>query len=747
MGAEIGEVVEGACSGGNVRRRRRAEAMCSCRRRSSGKTYDGGWACQNDKMVQQKPRYTNPVWSEEFNDERGDGSLNESRWVLTYSGSGNGNNEKQFYTQRQDNLHIEGGLLKITGKREDFDGKGYTSGKITTMGKASWGPGTRIEVRAKLPVGVGTWPAIWMMPEKSSYGNWPDSGEIDIMEANGRAHGKVFGTIHTRAYNHMKGTQKGKSFYTDFSEWHTYALHWEEDKLTWYTDGNLYNTFEPYNLNDYAEWPFNRPFYLILNLALGGNLGGGIRFSDDQVMEVDYVRVFCLDGSTNCEAEQISCCDKCQGHSYCSPKSFNCYDEKRSSYYETCEVEAPALPVPTPAPSGDSDGKCCGSCNGAYPFCSPNSGNCYSSKSKDYYVGCTTTTTTPCVGSECHAANASNLLAQEMVRGCCGSCGDKGGFCSPKSGSCYDSKKKDYYEVCGEPRPPQCCTDCAGKLGFYSPSSGRCYKTQAKDYYQECPEVDSNAEKGECKVGGDEWCAATVPDANLGLRSCTSLGMRVKALTYNLFWWNLFGQRGGAGGSAGKLVKSAAEGDSFDVVGFQECDDPNWIMGDAGMTTEEYDYVRWGSNTLAFKRTRFEKQAQGDGEFVAQDFGAYSYRRGAHWVRLQEKATGNKLFVMNHHGPLPVNTGGRCGGEATAYNLLAMIKKYSEPGDALLFMGDFNADGGSETVKSLQGYMDHVFNDWVDNFFSNCGGDAVKETKNLGKGGSDHNALMTIIEY
>jgi len=223
--------------------------------------------------------------------------------------------------------------------------------------------------------------------------------------------------------------------------------------------------------------------------------------------------------------------------------------------------------------------------------------------------------------------------------------------------------------------------------------------------------------------------------------------MRVKALTYNLFWWNLFGQRGGAGGSAGKLVKAAAGDEAFDVVGFQECDNPGWIMGDAGMTKDEYDYVRWGSNTLAFKQTRFKKLSQGDGEFVAQDYGAYSYRRGAHWVRLQEKATGNKLFVMNHHGPLPVNTGGRCGGEATAYNLLAMIKKYSEPGDALLFMGDFNADGGSETVKSLQGYMDHVFNDWVDNFFSNCGGDAVKETKNLGKGGSDHNALMTIIEY
>merc|ERR1712226_1445914 len=229
--------------------------------------------------------------------------------------------------------------------------------------------------------------------------------------------------------------------------------------------------------------------------------------------------------------------------------------------------------------------------------------------------------------------------------------------------------------------------------------------------------------------------------------TCPGLGMRVKALTYNLFWWNLFGRRRGNGGSAGRLVKKAAEDEHFDIAGFQECDDPSWIMRDAGMSDDEYDYVRWGSNTLAFKKTRFEKLAFGEGEFVAQDFGRFTYRRGAHWVRLNEKGTGNKLFVMNHHGPLPVNTGGVCGGEATAYNLLKIIETNSEEGDALLFMGDFNADGGSATVRTLKGYMHHLMNDWVDNFFSNCGEDSVKEMKNLGKGGSDHNALMTIIEF
>merc|ERR1712048_589293 len=312
--------------------------MCSCRRRSSGKLYDGGWACQNDKMVQQMPEYTTPVWSEEFDDERGDGSLNETRWVLTHSGSGNGNNEEQFYTTRRDNMYIEDGVLKLVGKREKFEWKDFTSGKITSRNKGDWGPGHRLEVRAKLPLGGGTWPAIWMMPTDSNYGGWPDSGEIDIMEALGRKHGHVFGTIHTGAYNHMKGTHKGKSFYTDFSEWHTYALNWEEDKLTWFTDGNLYNTFAPDDIHDSAKWPFNRRFYLILNLALGGNLGGHINFWEDQVMEIDYVRVFCLDGSRTCKTDKITCCDKCPGQKYCSPKSGNCYSEKKNDYYDTCEA-------------------------------------------------------------------------------------------------------------------------------------------------------------------------------------------------------------------------------------------------------------------------------------------------------------------------------------------------------------------------------------------------------------------------
>eukprot|EP00929_Paragymnodinium_shiwhaense_P025901 TRINITY_DN1554_c0_g2_i1.p1 TRINITY_DN1554_c0_g2~~TRINITY_DN1554_c0_g2_i1.p1 ORF type:complete len:196 (-),score=28.39 TRINITY_DN1554_c0_g2_i1:877-1464(-) len=189
-----------------------------------------------------------------------------------------------------------------------------------------------------------------MMPTDSNYGNWPDSGNIDIVEALGRSHGKVFGTISTGAYNHMRWTHKGRSFYTDFSEWHTYSIDWEEDKIHWYVDGNLYNTFAPDNVHDYSKWPFNRRFYLILNLALGGNLGGTINFGDDQIMEVDYVRVFCLDGSTNCKTQKVSCCGSCPDSPYCSQKSGNCYDEKKQDYYDTCtadRVPAPSNPTTT----------------------------------------------------------------------------------------------------------------------------------------------------------------------------------------------------------------------------------------------------------------------------------------------------------------------------------------------------------------------------------------------------------------
>jgi len=243
------------------------------------------------------------VWFDEFD---GDGSIDGSKWGFDLGGGGWGNNELQFYTDRLDNSRREGGVLKVIAKCEDYGGNSFTSARLVSRDRGDWGPGHRIEVRAKIPTGRGTWPAIWMLPTDWEYGGWPDSGEIDIMEHVGCNTGSVVGTIHTEAFNHMKHTEKGNSkWLEDVGAWHTYAIEWQDTILHWYVDGIHYHNFTG-NLNDPAEWPFNKRFHLLLNIAVGGNWGGYClngnppscnsweEFRAEQVMEVDYVRVYAL---------------------------------------------------------------------------------------------------------------------------------------------------------------------------------------------------------------------------------------------------------------------------------------------------------------------------------------------------------------------------------------------------------------------------------------------------------------------
>jgi beta-glucanase (GH16 family) len=241
------------------------------------------------------------VWNDEFDDVNGDGTVDLEKW-LYMNGPNPNNRELQYYTDRANNSYVEDGKLKIVGKCESYEGMDYTSARLVTKNLGDWGPGHRIEVKAKLPNGKGTWPAIWMLPTDNVYGGWPHSGEIDIMEAVGCTRGSVYGTVHTGAYNHMKSTQKGRNYYTDETQWHTYTIDWDEYKIDFYTDGEHYFTFSADTSNS-AKWPFNQRFYLILNLAIGGSwggfcLGGGPSCSDQdhfgsaQVMEVDFVRVY-----------------------------------------------------------------------------------------------------------------------------------------------------------------------------------------------------------------------------------------------------------------------------------------------------------------------------------------------------------------------------------------------------------------------------------------------------------------------
>lgn len=235
------------------------------------------------------------VWSDEFNKS---GLPNTNKWNYDTIGNsyGWGNGEKQWYTvANKKNAWANKGTLKITARHEKINGKDYSSARLTTKHKGDWKYG-KVVVRAKLPTGRGTWPAIWMMPTSPTYGEWPKSGEIDIMEHVGFEPDTVLSTSHTEAYNHMIGTQKGKKFYlpTATTAFHTYTLEWDADEWRSYVDGKLYFTFKNEKSGS-AAWPFDQPFHLILNLAIGGGLGGQKGIDDNlfpHVLEIDYVRVY-----------------------------------------------------------------------------------------------------------------------------------------------------------------------------------------------------------------------------------------------------------------------------------------------------------------------------------------------------------------------------------------------------------------------------------------------------------------------
>jgi len=238
------------------------------------------------------------IWTDEFDGPE----VNRSKWSLVNGGGGFGNMELQHYTDRVSNAQVRDGVLRITARCESFGREGHTSAKLSTEGATSWGPGHRVEVRAKLPIAKGTWPAIWMLPANKAYGEWPASGEIDIVEAVGCTEGKVYGTVHTGAYNHMKSSQAYNQKALMVSEWHTYAIQWEEAGIQWFVDDELYSTFAPTHRSS-DKWPFSQEFFLILNLAVGGSWGGycldgaaPVCASDDEfgVMEVDFARVYKL---------------------------------------------------------------------------------------------------------------------------------------------------------------------------------------------------------------------------------------------------------------------------------------------------------------------------------------------------------------------------------------------------------------------------------------------------------------------
>lgn len=233
---------------------------------------------------------TTPSWQDNF-----DGTtVDATKWTFETGGGGWGNNELQAYTAGN-NAKVQGGNLIIEARREAVSGMQYTSSRMITKGKGDFLYG-RMEVRAKLPKGRGTWPAIWMLASDNSYGNWPSSGEIDIMEHVGYDPGKVHFSIHTSAYNHTRNTQRSKSKMvpTAMDAFHVYRVDWTPYAVRGFIDGEQYFEFVNEN-NGFTVWPFDKKFFMILNIAVGGNWGGAQGVDNTifpTTMEVDYVRVF-----------------------------------------------------------------------------------------------------------------------------------------------------------------------------------------------------------------------------------------------------------------------------------------------------------------------------------------------------------------------------------------------------------------------------------------------------------------------
>lgn len=256
--------------------------------------------CQKEKKVAyqtvQNDRGTwELVWDEEFDYT---GLPDSTKWSYDTVGNvdGWGNNEAQYYTVgRKENAYVSDGTLKITAIKEPTEGLDYSSARLITKGKGDWLYG-RFETRAKIPAARGTWPAIWMLPTDWAYGGWPASGEIDIMENVGFDKDTVVASAHTESYNHVMGTQKNARFFspTSYTDFHVYTLEWEKDEYRMYMDDTLQFTFKNEGTG-YKEWPFDKPFHMLLNLAVGGNWGGmqGIdETAFPHVFEIDYVRVY-----------------------------------------------------------------------------------------------------------------------------------------------------------------------------------------------------------------------------------------------------------------------------------------------------------------------------------------------------------------------------------------------------------------------------------------------------------------------
>lgn len=288
-------------------------ALVACGGSSGGGTLpvNGGGSASSSSSAESGPGVTeidepgglpagyNLVWSDEFSTN---GAPDSAKWAYdtAFNTPGWFNDEKQYYSaNRLENARIESDVLIIEARKEslntlpDWAGQAYSSARLTSKKTYTYG---FVEVRAWVPCAKGSWPAIWQLPT-APHTAWPDDGEIDIMEYVGWDAGRVYQTVHTKAYNHSVGTQKGiiRSVPDACNAWHRYQLLWTAQRIMMGIDDRYYFSFKNDGSGNYNAWPFSNPQYILLNLAVGGTFGG-VQGIDDASMpwqfKVDYVRLY-----------------------------------------------------------------------------------------------------------------------------------------------------------------------------------------------------------------------------------------------------------------------------------------------------------------------------------------------------------------------------------------------------------------------------------------------------------------------
>ena len=233
------------------------------------------------------------VWADEFD---GEGKADPAKWKYDTGGSGWGNNELQYYTPG-DNAFMEGGALIVEARKERMGGRDYTSCRLVTRGAGDW-LYCKVEARVKLPSGVGTWPAVWMLPTDWAYGGWPASGEIDIMEHVGYNPDWIVQSIHVDRYHAGAARNKSVRVPGVREEFHVYGVEWLPDQIVFSIDGRETWTYRPLDFTGQPTrevWPFDKRMHILINLAFGGDWGGAAGIDENCLparLEVDYIRVY-----------------------------------------------------------------------------------------------------------------------------------------------------------------------------------------------------------------------------------------------------------------------------------------------------------------------------------------------------------------------------------------------------------------------------------------------------------------------